>query len=447
MRRWSLRVRLTVLVTVAVGVALAGASVALVTVMSHSLVGDVEEAARTAVDDVAADLVAGRVPTAVVPPESLSLLRIQDEDGQVVQQIPDSPSQALSLDELPPELRDARAAARDAAPRTVRPSDDVVLAWRTVSTPDGPRTVLALSRLGPVTAGVNVVVDALLVVAPLLTLFVGALTWFAVGRALRPVEAIRRRADVISHSTLAERLPEPGTRDEVARLTGTLNEMLDRLDDGARRQREFVADASHELRTPLAAMRADVEVALRRDADWPAVARRLLDDHRRLDRLTGDLLLLARLDDRPRGASEEVRLDEIVAGELSVVQRAEMEVDLAPVVVTGAVPELTRMVRNLLDNADRHAATRLAVRLSAEAGAAVLTVDDDGPGVPAAQRDRVFDRFFRLDESRARTSGGAGLGLAMARRIARGHGGDITVGVAPLGGARFVVRLPGAKTG
>jgi signal transduction histidine kinase len=447
MRRWSLRVRLTVLVTVAVGVALAGASVALVSVMSHSLVGDVEEAARTAVDDVAADLVAGRVPTAVVPPESLSLLRIQDENGQVVQQIPDSPSQALSLDELPPELRDARAAARDAAPKTVRPSDDVVLAWRTVSTPDGPRTVLALSRLGPVTAGVNVVVDALLVVAPLLTLFVGALTWFAVGRALRPVEAIRRRADVISHSTLTERLPEPGTRDEVARLTGTLNEMLDRLDDGARRQREFVADASHELRTPLAAMRADVEVALRRDADWPAVARRLLGDHRRLDRLTGDLLLLARLDDRPRGASEEVRLDEVVAGELSVVQRVEMEVDLAPVVVTGAVPELTRMVRNLLDNADRHAATRLAVRLSVEAGAAVLTVDDDGPGVPAAQRDRVFDRFFRLDQSRARTSGGAGLGLAMARRIARGHGGDITVGVAPSGGARFVVRLPGAKTG
>jgi signal transduction histidine kinase len=439
MRRWSLRVRLTILVTVAVGLALAGASVALVTAMSRSIVGDVEQAAMAAVDDVATALADGRAPAADMPPESLSLIQIQDADGHVLQQIPDSPADGLA--ELPPDLRDARAAAQN-HPDTVHPSDDVVLAWRTVSTPDGQRTVLALSRLGPVTAGVNGVTNTLLVAAPLLTIFIGALTWFAVGRALRPVEAIRRRAEVISHSTLTERLPEPGTRDEVARLTGTLNEMLDRLDGGARRQREFVADASHELRTPLAAMRADLEVALRQDADWPAVARRLLDDHRRLDRLTGDLLLLARLDDRPGQGGEQVRLDEIVAGELSVVRRAEVEVDLAPVTVTGVVPELTRMVRNLLDNADRHATHRLAVRLSVDGDTAVLTVDDDGPGVPAPQRERVFDRFFRLDESRARTSGGAGLGLAMARRIARGHGGDLTADVASLGGARFTVRLP-----
>jgi signal transduction histidine kinase len=289
----------------------------------------------------------------------------------------------------------------------------------------------------------------LLVAAPLLTLFVGTLTWFAVDRSLRPVEAIRRRAEAISHSTLDDRLPAPRTRDEVARLTATLNEMLDRIDEGARRQREFVADASHELRTPLAAMRADLEVALIRPdgADWPAMGRRLLEDHRRLDRLTGDLLLLARLDDAAARQVEQVRLDEVVAGELPVVRRAELDVDLAPVVVTGVVPELTRLVRNLLDNADRHAAGQVAVRLSVDGDSAVLTVADDGPGVPATQRDRVFDQFVRLDSSRARNSGGAGLGLAMVRRIASGHGGEVTVGTSALGGARFDVRLPGSATG
>jgi signal transduction histidine kinase len=460
MRRWlgSLRVRLTVLVTVAVGLALAGASVALVTGMSRSLVGDVEDTARAKVDEVSEELRAGRAPAGELPAESLTVIQIQDERGRVVAQIPRSPGRSVSLEQLPAELRAAREAARDAdggAPTAVRPSDDVVLAWRTVSTPDGTRTVLALSRLGPITSSVNLVVDALLVAAPLLTVLVGALTWFAVDRALRPVEAIRRRADVISHSSLDERLPRPGTQDEVGRLTATLNEMLDRIGEGARRQREFVADASHELRTPLAAMRADLEVALaRRDgADWPATARRLLEDHHRLDRLTSDLLLLARLDDAARTAGgrrvEQVRLDEVVAGELSVVRRPELDVDLAPVVVAGIVPELARLARNLLDNADRHAAGRVAVRLSVEdgSGEAVLVVEDDGPGVPADQWDRVFDRFFRLDSSRGRDGGGSGLGLAMVRRIARGHGGDAVVGACGLGGARFEVRLPVSAAG
>jgi signal transduction histidine kinase len=316
-----------------------------------------------------------------------------------------------------------------------------VLAWRTVSTPDGERIVLAISRLGAITRSVNLVIGSLLVATPLLTLFVGFLTWLAVGRALRPVEAIRRRADVISHSTLDERLPPPRTGDEVGRLTVTLNEMLDRIAEGARRQREFVSDASHELRTPLAAMRADLEVSLAARDAWPAVGRRLLTDHHRLERLTGDLLLLARLDDAGTGTREPVRLDAVVAGELAAVL-APVTAELAPVTVVGVEPELARLVRNLLENADQHAAGRVEVRLRADRDAVVLTVDDDGPGVPAEQRDRVFDRFFRLDASRARMSGGAGLGLAMVRRIVDSHGGEVSVGVAPLGGARFEIRLP-----
>lgn len=446
-RARSLRVRLTALVTLAVGLALALASAALVVSMSRSLVGDLRESAENAVDQVADDLRAGRpVAEDVASLPALTMIQIQDADGRVIRTIPEVDAEALVQRPISPEeLAKARARAQEEADMVSAPSGDFVVASAKVDTPQGGRTVLAVSRLGPITASVDLVVGGLVIGTPLLTLLVGLLTWYAVSRALRPVEAIRRRAEAISHSTLDERLPRPKTGDEVARLTGTLNEMLDRIDEGARRQREFVSDASHELRTPLAAMRADLEVSLatRGEPDWRGLALRLLDDHRRLERLTGDLLMLARLDDGARSESvERVRLDEVTAGELGVARRAEPAVDLAPVEVVGTVPELARLVRNLLENADRHADERIEVRLTSRDGEAVLTVDDDGPGVPVDQRDRVFDRFYRLDSSRARISGGTGLGLAMVRRVARGHGGDAAITTSPLGGARVEVRLP-----
>ena len=424
----SLRVRLTAVVTLAVGLALALASFALVSSLSDSLIGGVKDTANAAVERVAGALAAGNDPGALDRKEAKSvlMLQIQDSSGRIVQTIP--PVTSRSTDE---------------ATEGIQPSGELVVASRDVTTPAGPRKVLAISRVGPITQSIDGVVRSLLIGTPLLTVFVALLTWFAVDRALRPIEAIRRRAEAISHSTLAERLPPPKTGDEVERLTNTLNAMLDRIDQGARRQREFVSDASHELRTPLAAMRADIEVSLTHLGDWPAVAARLLDDHRRIERLTSDLLMLARSDDAAVSPlAEGVRFDELVAGELVAVSRAELDVHLEPVAVTGVVPELVRLVRNLLDNADRHAASRVAVRLSASDGSVVLVVDDDGPGVPEAQRERVFDRFYRLDSSRARTSGGTGLGLAIVRRVAQGHGGDAVIRTAPLGGARFEVRLP-----
>lgn len=215
-------------------------------------------------------------------------------------------------------------------------------------------------------------------------------------------------------------------------------------------------------------MRAELEIflAYRGDAGWRPAATRLLDDHRRLDRLTGDLLLLARVDDAPaptaRGAP--VDLAAVVAGELGAVTRVQPTADLAPAVTIGAEADLVRLVRNLLDNADRHAATTVAIRLRHVGGSgggsplpigpfrgwAVLTVDDDGPGIPAVDRERVFDRFVRLDDGRDRDSGGSGLGLAIVRGVAHRHGGTVTVTVTatatatPLGGARFEVRLPAA---
>lgn len=251
------------------------------------------------------------------------------------------------------------------------------------------------------------------------------------------------KADTISHSNLSDRLPEAALSDELGRLTTTLNEMLERLEAGARRQREFIADASHELGTPLAAIRAELEIALAHPekADWPGVADRLLSDHRRLERLTADLLSLARVDEHlPEAGVEVVDLAEVVAIELESAGLG-TDADLQSVQVLGSAPHLARLVHNLMDNAERYGRHRIVVRLTKQGRHAVLTVDDDGPGVPEADRARIFERFTRLDESRART-GGVGIGLALVQRVAEWHGGGVTVDDAPVGGARFEVRLP-----
>ena len=438
----SLRLRLTLVVTLAVGLALTVASFVLVNSMSNTLFGGMAESAAAQVDKVA-DAVERGQPLPPEDPASATMILVEDQAGKVVASVPQTGQQAVEGRPVPVE----RARATGAAEARPPAEDFEIVPARQVSTPQGEvRTVRAISRSGQITQSIDLVVNSLLVAAPVLTIFVGWLTWFAVDRALRPIEAVRRRAEAISHSTLDERLPEQDTGDEVGKLTSTLNRMLDRIASGARRQREFVSDASHELRTPLAAMRAELEVSLahRDSADWRNVATRLLDDHRRLERLTGDLLTLARLDEAAVSRrAEPVHLDEIVAGEITAVRHAEVRPSLTPVVVTGVVPELVRLVRNLLDNADKHASGVVEVSLRVDARHALFTVDDDGPGVPPDQRERVFDRFFRVDGSRDRASGGVGLGLALVRRIARSHGGEVTVTASPsLGGARFEVRLP-----
>ncbi|MBN6037082.1 cell wall metabolism sensor histidine kinase WalK [Amycolatopsis sp. 195334CR] len=438
----SLRLRLTLVVTLAVGLALTVASFVLVNSMSNTLFGGMAESAAAQVDKVAEAVERGQ-PLPPEDPASATMILVEDQAGKVVASVPQTGQQAVEGRPVPVERARATGAAEGRPPA----EDFEIVPARQVSTPQGEvRTVRAISRSGQITQSIDLVVNSLLVAAPVLTIFVGWLTWFAVDRALRPIEAVRRRAEAISHSTLDERLPEQDTGDEVGKLTSTLNRMLDRIASGARRQREFVSDASHELRTPLAAMRAELEVSLahRDSADWRNVATRLLDDHRRLERLTGDLLTLARLDEAAVSRrAEPVHLDEIVAGEITAVRHAEVRPSLTPVVVTGVVPELVRLVRNLLDNADKHASGVVEVSLSVDARHALFTVDDDGPGVPPDQRERVFDRFFRVDGSRDRASGGVGLGLALVRRIARSHGGEVTVTASPsLGGARFEVRLP-----
>ncbi len=298
---------------------------------------------------------------------------------------------------------------------------------------------------------VRAMVGAIAIAFPIAVLGLAVTVWWLVGRTLRPVEAIRREVESIGLMELDHRVPTPGTGDEIDLLAGTMNEMLARLEAASAKQRRFVADVSHELRTPLTRMRTTLEVDLAHPgADLEVTARAALGDAIDMQQLVDDLLFLARSDaGRQTPRHRLVDLDVVVDRE---VQRAREEtagsprIDMSQVsaaVVHGDVQQLTRLVRNLLTNALRHADTLVRIGLSdGERGGVVLTVADDGPGVPPEDRERVFERFVRLDEARSSREGGTGLGLAIVRDIATAHGATATVGETPTGGATFEVRFP-----
>jgi signal transduction histidine kinase len=440
----SLRVRITLVATGAVLLALVLAGVALVASIRGTLVGRMRDAAATEVERAAAEL--RRVgPSLESTPAATELGMgvvvvspsgdIVAARGQALMVLPRPLTDVLQRVETPPAEGVAEVAL-------ALGSNDVVVAQRTVTLSDGNYRVVAISPLAEASRSINAVVRALVIATPVLTLFVGALCWFAVDRTLRPVDQVRRRAEAISYANLDERLPVPATGDEIERLTRTLNDMLHRLAAAMRRQREFVSDTAHELRTPLATIRTELEVALAHDdADgWRMTATQLLSDHRRVEHLAHDLLTLARLDESTTQHRDEVQLDEVVAAETTMLD--DDAVDLAAVTVHGDIAALARAMRNLVDNACRHAASRVEVRLVANGDYAILWVDDDGPGIPETQRDRVFERFSRLDEARSRDAGGSGIGLAIVRRVADVHGGTVDIADAPIGGARFELRLP-----
>ncbi|KQN42406.1 hypothetical protein ASE87_07800 [Frigoribacterium sp. Leaf44] len=315
--------------------------------------------------------------------------------------------------------------------------------------------VVAARSLDEASAASSASLVTLGVAIPVALLVLGVTTWLVVGRALRPVESMRREVDAVTAQSLSHRLPDPGGSDEIARLARTLNGMLDRLDSSATAQRRFVGDASHELKTPLATIRQHAEVALLHPGsiDGAALADTVLGEEARLTALVQGLLVLARADEGALGVTRRpVDLDDLVVAETARLRgvarpdgRGSLAVDataVGPARVDGDEGLLGQVVHNLVANAARHADTRVAVALDERDGRAVLTVDDDGAGVAEADRERVFERFVRLDEARARDSGGSGLGLAIVREIVRVHGGSVSITTSPLGGARFVVDLP-----
>ncbi|MDJ0769188.1 MAG: ATP-binding protein [Ilumatobacter sp.] len=354
-----------------------------------------------------------------------------------------APEDAAAIAEAAPDDDPAPAADETAADEPAAPlgADELVFGLRPV---DGVDVIVA-APAESVTRSVDRLRTVLWAAAPIVMLLGGGVTWILAGRALRPVGLMTDRAAGIRASTLHERVPVPRSKDEIGRLATEMNEMLDRLEQADTRRRQFVSDASHELRSPIAALRVQAEATLADgpDDDAASLADGVLAETDRLGSLVTDLLSLARADEGLPPPSTVVDLDDIVLAEAARSRSTPIETDgVSAGRVRGRADELTRLTTHLLDNAARHASSRVRVTLATHGDDVVLTVDDDGPGVPDDQRTTIFDRFVRLDAARARDDGGAGLGLAVVAAVARAAGGDVAVDDGDLGGARFVVTLP-----
>ncbi|GAA1521457.1 ATP-binding protein [Sphaerisporangium rubeum] len=438
-RRRSLRLRLTVTASAVLAVALALAAALLVLVLGRALIASTDEVAYQRARDVAALADAGRLYDPVTVPDG-TIVQVLDARGRVTHVTPG----ADRLVPLVPERdRAARRGGRglfvDGGPYGIPGPLRVV-----VVRADQGRTVIAARSFKDVSDSISTTVHTLVVGTPLLLLLLAAVSWMIIGRTLRPIAALRAGAEEISGTARARRLPVPEARDEVHDLATTLNAMLDRLEAAGASQRALVSDAAHELRSPLASIRLQLEVALGHPEgqDWRETAEGVLEDTMRLSRLAEGLLTLARLDERRRPhRMEEVDLADLAASTAERYDGALVTLGaMEPARVRGDAMDLTRVLVNLLDNAVRHARSRVTVELRAR-DRAVLVVTDDGPGVPEADRERVFHRFTRLDDARSRDDGGAGLGLAIVRETVRAHGGSVRLEDAGPG-LRAVVVLP-----
>ena len=441
----SVRVRTTVAALVVVGAASIIGAAAVVVLLQRSLIADVRSSALLHAEAVARTFAAGdRGASIEIGDEEEEFVQVLNRRGQVVAASRNlagrgaiarlQPGETRRLDELPFE-------------------DDPFLAVaRAASTPAGPVTVVAGRTMETVVEASRTVVALLASAAPLLLLLVGVVVWRLVGRALSPVEAIRAEAEAISTEELHRRVPDPPGADEIARLATTMNDMLARLERGQARQRRFVSDASHELRSPVATIRQHAEVALAHPGSTGVteLAGVVLQEGLRLQALVEDLLVLTRIDEGTlQVASRPVDLDDLLFGEAKRLRSTtKLGIDTAGVSagrVMGDRAHLEKAVRNLADNAARHARKRVVMSLQRTAGEVMLTVEDDGDGIPVADRERVFERFVRLDGARARDSGGSGLGLAIVAEIVRAHDGAVAVREASSGGARVEVRLPSSE--
>ncbi|WP_456789571.1 ATP-binding protein [Cellulomonas sp. P5_C5] len=411
--------------------ALVVGAIALTTVLRSTRIDALDQVVRDRAATVASLASDDRLPETLPVAEPGEIVQLIDADGAV---LATSPNASRTLPVLP---QDVLAGLSGVSTTDASAYDDVARVAVQATTSQGePATVVATVPLTEVQGVLDALRVALAVVVPLLTVALGAVVWLILGRALRPVEELRRGAALVASSGGPGSLPVPARDDELGALARTLNSMLDRLEAGAARQRAFVADAAHELRSPLAALRTSIEVARAHPGSYrpDELAAELEGEVLRMQALVDDLLLLARVGSTPM-ALEDLDLGAVAR---DVVRPTE------PVTVTGDgrargdSAAVGRVLRNLVDNAVRHAGSRVVVVVADGS----VQVDDDGAGVDPTDRERVFERFVRLDEARQRDEGGSGLGLAIAREIAREQGGDVVLGSADLGGLRAELRLP-----
>jgi len=445
-RRRSLRARLTLITSAGLALALAAAAVLLVNALRLSLIRGLDDSAQQGAAEVAALINQDRLPDPVPVGSGTITVQVLDAQGRITDVSP-------GADRLVPLLSPAQArlAVQTGQGRLLAGGPlDMPAPVRVVAVgADGGQIVLAAVSVAQVKDSVATLAKALLIGTPLLFGLLALAIWLVTGYTLRPIAELRRGAAEVTQTGIPRDLPVPPARDEVRSLAVTLNDMLSRLADAQQRQRALVSDTAHELRSPIASIRAQLEVALDHPdgLDWAETARDVHADTLRLARLAENLLLLARLDEQRIHPSpvDLAAVCESVAARYGAARVPVAAGAPSPCVVTGDPDALSRLLVNLLDNAVRHARSAVGVSVLTDDGWAMLTVTDDGPGIPAEDAERAFGRFSRLDEDRSRDGAeelsGSGLGLAIVRATAEAHGGSVTLGDAGPG-LRVTVRLP-----
>ena len=441
MRFNSIRFRITALATAVVAVVLVLAGVFLVVIQRGLLTDSLDEALTQRADDIVALLAGEEFPTEFSQGAREGFAQLVGEDGNVLVSTPNLRGfPAVEVETEPDEMVTVQTV------EGLEVDDDRFRVLSRVL--DGIGVLHVGTTYDVVSESAGTLINALAVTVPIVTLALATLVWWLVGRTLAPVEDIRTEVAEIGSTDLHRRVPGTGSGDEIDRLSGTMNEMLSRLEESITRQQRFVADASHEMRNPLTRMRTALEVELASGAIRdPELVQSVLDEVIGLQHMVEDMLFMARADaGQGQPKLKMVDLDDVVLREARRVkdhQRVEMDlssVSAAP--VNGDAGQLGRAIRNLLSNAERHATARVRLVLTEEDGLAVLTVADDGPGIPAEHSESIFERFTRLDESRNADSGGTGLGLPIAREVAEIHGGSLDL-VADDGlGATFRFTVP-----
>lgn len=424
----SLRARLTALSAAVAAVVLAGTAALLLTRLHSGLVSAVDTAAVARAADVAGLVQSGRLSAiADLPTHPDVVVQVIDSHGAVLA----SSANATGL----PRLFTLTPKSGARTVRQVHLLNDTV-DYRVATARAGDAIVYSGAPVDDVSDSVTVLATELAIGAPLLLGLLTSGAWLLIGRALRPVDELRRQAEVITAADLSRRLAVPAAP-ELAALAATLNDLLGRAHAAAEQQRRFIGDAAHELRSPVAGLLAALEVH-ERSTDDPE-ARDMARQALRLSELVNDLLTMARLDDGSSAQPRPLDLAQLLREEVAMRPGLVLEVVAAQVLADPG--SLRRAIGNLLDNAVRHARHQVTVQTAIVEAAVVLSISDDGPGVAIGDRERIFDRFTRLDDARARDAGGVGLGLSIVRETIAAAGGSVVVEDATPG-ARFVIRLP-----
>ncbi len=443
----TVRGRSTALAVATVLLALIVGGVAMLIAFRSTLLGNLDSTLRQQANDRAQLLADGAEPS--------TLTGLQQEEAFVWIGSPDGTVFAVEGNYIPVEnpmpdrlnsVGEVTLTVEEQKPTGVE-TETSAFRLASATTNDGALVVLTAAELEVVDKTVADLGTLFLIALPFVAGLVGLLTWTAVGAALAPVDNIRREAEGISGTAMSGRVPVPETEDEISDLAHTMNEMLDRLEAHRDSLRQFTSDASHELKSPVANMRALVETTSIDDPTWPPVRERLVSEGGRLQSLVENLLFLAsHAEGSPTSRPTTVHLDDLLFDEVATV-RASTQISVnidavEPASVQGSEGDLNRLIRNLLDNAAQHAAARVVVSLTQRDDRVVLTVADDGPGIDQEDRQRVFERFTRLDFARDRHSGGSGLGLSIVRQIVDDHGASVRIEDVDPTGAAFIVEFP-----